>query len=122
MHYCPSCGYNLERDPVITIDGYRLDPTAGTVWRDGYWLPLSRSEFHLLYSLAAAKGRVVAKQPLMLRISDGETESIVNVFVSRIRAKLLDAGWPNLIETVWGRGYRWAPGAAVVDNRPKARC
>lgn len=123
MHYCPSCGYNITADPEITIDGYTFDPTTGLVVYDNPASPLelSRSEFYLLYSLAAAKGRVLEKGVLALRISDGDTDEIVNVFAHRVRAKLKAKGWPNLIETIWGRGFRWAPGAKIQQSRGGGR-
>lgn len=33
-------------------------------------------------------------------------QKIIDVWVCKIRAKLLVLGWPIRIETVWGRGYR----------------
>lgn len=68
-------------------------------------LNLSRSEAHILFVLAGARGKVVSAEMVGERFSgSGTPQNTVRVLITRIRKKLGEA---CPIETVHGRGYRW---------------
>lgn len=71
-------------------------------------LDLTPIEFSLLASLLRANGEPVGRQELLRNVwgygFDPGT-NVVDVHVNRLRRKLEDAGVPELIRTVRGRGY-----------------
>ena len=83
--------------------------TLGEPERD---VALSQKEFDLLAFLARHPGRAFSREELMERVwrfafyTDTAT---VTVHIKRLRTKLGRAGGgADLIETVWGVGYRMA--------------
>lgn len=91
----------------------RIEPLLRQAARDGRPLWLSMREFALLLHLARAEGEVVTRGELLARIwglgFDPGT-NVIDVHVSRLRAKL-DRGeaWP-MLRTVKGLGYALADG------------
>ena len=85
----------------------RLDLAARTVTVAGAPLELTGREFELLAQLMMASPKVVAKKQLAESLSAWENELTLNaieLYVSRLRAKLSDAGIN--IRTLRGIGYR----------------
>lgn len=72
-------------------------------------VPLTKTEFNVLYVLLAANGALVSKATLLDRVWGydylGETR-LVDTQIYRLRAKLITAGMSDPISTVRGRGYR----------------
>jgi two-component system cell cycle response regulator CtrA len=69
---------------------------------------LTRKQYELLELLMLRKGASVTKQTLMDHLYGGLDEpepKVIDVFVSKLRKILREAGAPDLISTVWGRGY-----------------
>lgn len=107
MHFCPSCGYNLERDPVVESGLWRLDPIAGEAYHHNRKVRLSAQQFGILYACSAARGGLITRDMLMSRLgSDAETNTL-SVQLSRIRNACREVGAAMPIETVWGKGLRW---------------
>ncbi|MBI4220417.1 MAG: winged helix-turn-helix domain-containing protein, partial [Chloroflexi bacterium] len=73
---------------------------------------LSRTEFDLLYALAAREGETVATEELMRSVWSSSSEpatSALDVTVHRLRKKLGRVpGGSDLIRTVRGKGYALA--------------
>nr|WP_243852986.1 winged helix-turn-helix domain-containing protein [Sphingomonas naasensis] len=87
----------------------RIDPVERRVEREGRAIALLPREYALLLHLARSAGRSIAREELLaavwgLRFDPGT--NVVEVHVSRLRAKL-DRGFaaPMLV-TDKGRGYR----------------
>jgi DNA-binding response OmpR family regulator len=100
-----------EADP-IEIGDLIIDPGRRIVTRSGNRIPLTQLEFDLLSFLAARPGQVFSRDKLMERVWGSEDFSdtgTVTVHVRRLRAKLGLGDEPELIETVWGIGYRFRP-------------
>ena len=94
--------------PVLTLGDVQIDLGRRTVQRAGERIDLSRTEFDVLHGLVEARGRTVPKAELLERvwgIEDDHVTKVVEVSISRLRAKL-DRDEPHLIETVVRRGYR----------------
>ncbi|MCB9653618.1 MAG: response regulator transcription factor [Deltaproteobacteria bacterium] len=84
----------------------KLDLAGRRVLVRGEPVDLTRIEFNLLVQMARRPGTAVTRQHLLEVVLDPDresTERAVDVHVSRLRKKL---GMDNLIETVWGIGYR----------------
>ena len=90
----------------LTIGSVALDLGSRTVELDGHPLDVTRREWSILECLALDTGRVVRKERLLRAIAGWDEEltpNAVEVYVSRLRAKLGDA---VAIRTVRGLGYR----------------
>jgi len=96
--------------PPLRIDGLEIDPAERVVSLDGREVSLTPREFDLLWFIASHPGMVFSRSQLMEHVwefscSDSST---VTVHVRRLRAKIeRDPERPDLIQTVWGVGYRF---------------
>jgi two-component system, OmpR family, copper resistance phosphate regulon response regulator CusR len=101
------------RAPVIDrveAGGLVVDCAARNVAYLGRTVSLGSTEFRLLEFLARNVGITFSRSDLLERIWDydfGGSSNIVDVYVSQLRRKLKKAGAANVIETVWGVGYRF---------------
>jgi DNA-binding response OmpR family regulator len=86
-------------------------------------VPLSNTEYRLLYHLVRNAGHVVPRETLLARVWGEEyrdQSDYLKVYVSRLRAKLEDdPEHPRLILTERGLGYRFARAhSAAAPPRP----
>lgn len=96
-----------RRTRCVRYRNVAVDRDAGTCRVDGETVTLSSYEFELLALLLDNQGRVFSKELLETRLYGGAlpTSNTVEVFVSRLRVKLREAGAPEVIRTVRGAGY-----------------
>ncbi len=94
------------------IGPFVIDTSRRTLSREGALIDLTRSELDILDRLSRHPGRVFTREELLEEIRGGETQAFdraVDTHISNLRAKLeRNPKKPELIETVWGVGYRWA--------------
>jgi len=86
-----------------------LDLLARTAIRNGKRIELLNKEFQLLDYLTRHAGQVVTRTMLMEAIWDYNFDpgtNVVDVHVSRLRAKIDGAEDPPMIRTIRGAGYR----------------
>jgi two-component system response regulator ResD len=102
-----------EPGPPIAVGPLVVDVAAHRVTLDGVELALAQREFDLLAFLARHPGRAFTRDELMdkvWRYSFYTDTATVTVHIRRLRTKLgAVPGGADLIETVWGVGYRLAP-------------
>ena len=95
----------------IAVGSLVVDAAAREAFRDGDPLPLTAKEFDLLWFLASHPNRVFSRDQLMSGVwgySAALDTGTVTVHVRRLREKLeADPSSPEVIETVWGAGYRF---------------
>jgi len=94
----------------IELGALVLDAARHEARRNGHAVRLTAREFELLWFLASNPNRVFSRDQLMARVwgySSALDTGTVTVHVRRLREKLEDdASRPELLETVWGVGYR----------------
>jgi DNA-binding response OmpR family regulator len=94
----------------VSVGPLVIDAAKHEARRDGELLNLTAKEFDLLWFLASNANRVFSRDQLMHRVwgySAALDTGTVTVHVRRLREKLeSDASRPQLLETVWGVGYR----------------
>jgi DNA-binding response OmpR family regulator len=99
-----------EAGTLLRFGDVELHQEAGTVYRSGQPVSLTRTEFRVLSELAATPGWVVSRAQLLERVWDYDffgDERLVDNHVGRLRAKLeADPSAPELIVTVRGLGYK----------------
>lgn len=95
----------------------RLEPGQSVVQIEGAPLQLTRKEALLLEQLLRAQGASRGKAELLDGLSDGRREvgeDTLRAHIRSLRLKLSSRGCPaDLIETVYGLGYRLNPCAAA---------
>ena len=88
-----------------------LDTSAQSVHVNGELLELTAYEFKVLEYLMFNSGKVISKTELTEHIYDQDFDrdsNVIEVFVGRLRKKLDPDNSLKPIETLRGRGYRWA--------------
>jgi DNA-binding response OmpR family regulator len=98
-----------QNDPVrlgeLTIDIERREVRSGDAC-----IELTAKEFDLLAHFARSPGRVLTRAQLLQHVwgyGHSGYEHTVNTHINRLRAKIeRDPNRPQVIETVWGVGYR----------------
>jgi DNA-binding response OmpR family regulator len=94
----------------VSVGSLVLDAASRETLRDGEPLALTAKEFDLLWFLASNANHVFSRDQLMARVwgySAAVDTGTVTVHIRRLREKLeANASDPQLLETVWGVGYR----------------
>ncbi len=94
---------------MLEAGGLRVDLTAREASFQGKPLALGATEFRLLEFFARNANMALSRSQIVERIWDYDfdgSSNIVDVYVSQLRRKLKGIGATNVIETVWGIGYR----------------
>ncbi len=95
-------------DTVYRVHGLELDRLAHKLTREGKDIPLQPREFRLLEYLMQHAGQVVTRTMLLENVWDYHFDpqtNVIDVHISRLRAKI-DKGFdPPLLQTIRGAGY-----------------
>lgn len=95
---------------VISLGPLEVDMAGQSVYAHGQEVHLAQREFELLAHFAKHPGRVFSREELLDAVwgagFDGYAHT-VNSHINRLRNKIeVDPASPELIQTVWGRGYK----------------
>jgi len=97
---------------TIVAHGLTLDPLARSVRLHGKEVDLTPREFELLWFFARHPGEVFSRLALLEQVWGYQHEGYehtVNTHINRLRIKIeKDAAEPEIIRTVWGKGYKFA--------------
>jgi two-component system response regulator MtrA len=95
---------------LVSLGPLDIDPVAHAAFREQAEVPLTVTEFRLLFELARHAGQALTREQLLELVwgySYLGDSRLVDVHVQRLRAKIEDdPAHPNLIQTVRGVGYR----------------
>ncbi len=97
--------------PVLEFDGMKLETREQKVSVGSTDVTLTAYEYKVLEYLAMRAGEVISKPALLDHLYEENTErdtNVLEVFVRRLRRKLDPEATLNPIETLRGRGYRFA--------------
>jgi len=104
-------GEETARDAFLRLRGLSIDQAAHRVWAGEREVALTNKEFELLLFLATHPNRVFSREQLFEQVWGWEAlgdSATVTVHIKRLRDKIeIDPANPQLIETVWGAGYRF---------------
>jgi len=95
--------------PVLEWGFLRLDPSSCEVTYNGKLLHLTAKEYGILELLLRNTHRIFSQSALLDRVwtfDEPPTENTVRAHIKSLRQKIKKAGAPDLIETVYGLGYR----------------
>ncbi|NGZ74334.1 winged helix family transcriptional regulator [Saccharibacillus alkalitolerans] len=106
-----SAAEDAARDQLIFKD-LRIDLRRMTVYRGGFRIDLTKTEYELLQQLVEGQGAVRTREEMLNRIWGTQYfggSNVVDVHVKSLRKKLGDSpGQPMYVATVRGVGYRLA--------------
>lgn len=102
-----------HEDSPLEIGRLVINQKTHQVLLDGQELDLTATEFELLYHLASHPNQVFTRSQLLEAVwgyHHSGYEHTVNSHINRLRAKVEpDAANPQLVQTVWGVGYKFNP-------------
>lgn len=107
----------------LAIGNLILDYGTSTVTRqvspkEKQIIPLTNKEFQLLEYFLQHPQQILTKEQLQSRLWSADHEGMSNVVAAQIRLlrrKLEQYGYPNIIETVYGLGYRFNADLLIED-------
>ena len=98
-------------DTTLQVADLKLDRIAHSAERAGQPITLQPREYRLLEYLMRNAGRVVTRTMLLQHVWDLHFDpqtNVIDVHISRLRAKIDKDFDPPLLHTIRGRGYRLA--------------
>ncbi len=113
--------YNGQYSDIITFGDIAIDVRNCELSLKGENVHVTPTEFDILSMLASHPTRVCSKESILHHVYNGldtPDDKIVDVFICKIRARFKKLLPYNIIDTVWGRGYRMhVPTAEEVERR-----
>lgn len=97
-----------DASPEIQCGRLRIDTATRVARIDGIALALTPKEFALLELLVRRRGRVLSRATIFGQIYESDSsasDTVIEVLMSTLRAKMARGGLPDLIETRRGFGY-----------------
>jgi len=94
---------------TISYKDLTFDIGKGIVKNNNKEAVLTKNEIIIFHMLLSNKDRIVSKDELMTELWNNDeyiNENALTVNISRLRSKLAEIGYPNIIETRKGIGYR----------------
>ena len=101
-----------NKSGIISLGDLTLDPATHEVKRGNIPIKLNGKEFALLEYFARHPNQVLTRQMIENHIWSYDfitASNVVDVYIRRLRRKIDDPFEVNLIETVYGAGYRLRP-------------
>ncbi len=111
------------QNTALTISGVEINMNAKKVFVGGKQASLTKKEYQIIEILALRKGCVLSKEALLDHLYGGLDEpnpKIIDVFICKIRRKLMALGAGDFIETNWGRGYMVTDRRTMVTDTAEA--
>ena len=100
-----------RRSPDLTCGPLTLSPLLQQVSAGGQTVKLTRTETAILKLLMRNPGQVITKSEMLEQISEDTPDGMENslkVHISHLRAKLRNICDQEIIESVWGIGFKLA--------------
>src|SRR3954465_14173712 len=107
--------------PILECGPIRLDTRAQAVTLNGSPIELTSFEYRILEHMMLRAGDVISKTELTERLYDQDYErdsNVIEVFIGRLRRKLDPDDTLRPIETLRGRGYRFAIARNDTSRNP----
>jgi DNA-binding response OmpR family regulator/HPt (histidine-containing phosphotransfer) domain-containing protein len=102
---------NIAATPQLTWGNLSLDPSSCEVTYNGQLVALSPKEYALLELFLRHPQRVFSTNSILEKLwgFDAPGEETVRTLIKRLRQKLKSGGAADVIDTVYGIGYRLKP-------------
>lgn len=103
---------SFQGDRLIDIEGLKLDVERLTLTYQNQKVEISHTEARILEELMRRSERVVSRDRLLEKIWDEQVfvdDNTLNVYITRVRKKLLLLKIEDALQTIRGQGYRLSP-------------
>lgn len=100
---------NTDTNDILQFENIKIDLMSRDVLADNKPITLTQKEFDLLVLFINEPKRVFTKEILYTMVWGDAyygDDNTINVHISRLRSKLKDYTQKDIIETVWGVGFR----------------
>ncbi len=99
---------------IIQLDTLKLDLNTKVVSVNDQIVELTRKEYELLLYFIGNKNRVVTKTAIATHLWGDNMDiagnyDFIYTHIKNLRKKLIHAGSPELIQSVYGMGYKFSP-------------
>ncbi|NER37226.1 MAG: response regulator [Oscillatoria sp. SIO1A7] len=115
---------NAARPPVLEWGSLQLDPSTCSVTYENSPVTMTPTEYRLLELFLRNSTRTYSRRAILEHLwsyDDPPAEETIRAHIKGLRQKLKAAGAPaNLIETVYGLGYRLGSQSTEKKKQPKA--
>jgi two-component system OmpR family response regulator len=104
--------FSEQSETILTFGSVRFNPQAREITCNGQTVPLSRKEYLLIELFLRHPHQVFSRSDIvdqLWSVDNLPTEDTVKSHIRRIRLKLKDLAAEDLIETLYGHGYRINP-------------
>ena len=95
---------------ILTVGRNQVNLQTGRVYLDQEEIVLTAMEYKLLLIFLNHRGQILTRRQILEHIwdeaGDFVNDNTLSVYVKRLRKKLGDTAEGELIQTVWGTGYR----------------
>jgi len=102
-------------DHIRVFGDFKIDSVSRSVYIEERPIDLSSHEFDVLWLLCENTGTIMSRDEMINSLRGIEYDGLnrsVDILISRLRKKLGDdSNKPNIIKTVWGKGYVFAADA-----------
>jgi DNA-binding response OmpR family regulator len=98
-----------KTNEILEISGITIDLNNRLIITKSKKYKLTLNEYQIIKVLVSEKNRVVSKDELISRIWDhhnSATDNALGIHISRLRKKTVSDENVQIIETIWGVGYR----------------
>src|SRR6266511_4283788 len=112
----------MQEQADFVFGPFRLDVRDERLWRGPDVLPLRHKTLGVLHALVTRAGQLITKEALFAGVwpETAVSDTVLTVAIRELRRVLGDqARFPQFIETVHGRGYRFIAPVAVVEPSPE---
>ncbi|MFB0842132.1 response regulator transcription factor [Paenibacillus oleatilyticus] len=101
---------NQNKTSIKFNDDLVIDYSARALFFRDVQIPLAKKEFDIVELLSTHPAMVFDKERIYEKVwgfDDEGDSAVIAEHIRRIRFKLKEHGCENMIETVWGVGYKW---------------
>lgn len=101
-----------DRTSVATAGPISLDTGARRLTVNGKTVPLTAKEYAILEYFMLNQNRLITREQVIEHVWDFEFEggrNLIEVYIGRLRKKILEAGAGDPFATLRGAGYRFEP-------------
>jgi DNA-binding response OmpR family regulator len=99
MKMCPGCGRDLVPDQPIIINDFSMLSAVSPLFYRGRPIKLTFSERTVVWAMMKAFPQPVTHEVILNRLDSEAEGNVIDVYCSRVRAKLRDAGAPVPFES-----------------------
>lgn len=99
---------SIQITNIVEYNDFALDSSKNVIIKDNKHYDLSKNEFKILYYLINNKGKIVSRDKLMDYLwctNEFIDDNTLTVNINRLRKRLNDLGFKEIIKTKRGQGY-----------------